>query len=152
MNYMIGNLNTRLYEHTQHVADHNGWQVLRVIIEFLDKPPDNAKFQMDMKLNQLIQDKEGKSIICKTVRDVMNMIQTSEKATVQYRRSVGSSSDQGQLKMLVWTLRDPDTKLELTRDRMDQPHSLVDGKVVEKTYARVCRTIRVATTSITPAQ
>ena len=82
-NYMIGKLNTRLYEHTQNVADHNGWEVLRVIIEFMDKPPDNAKFQMDMKLNQLIQDKEGKSIICKNVKDVMKIIQTIENATVQ---------------------------------------------------------------------
>ena len=61
---MIGKLNTRLFDHTQNVADHNGWKVLRVIIEFMDMPPSNAKFQMEMKLKQLIQDKEGKSIIC----------------------------------------------------------------------------------------
>ena len=36
---------------------------MRVIIEFMVKPPDNAKFQMDTELSQLIQDKEGKSII-----------------------------------------------------------------------------------------
>ena len=43
-------------EHIQNVGDHNSWEVIRVIIEFKDKPPDNAEFQMDMKLNQMIRD------------------------------------------------------------------------------------------------
>ena len=55
-NYMIGKLNTRLFDDTQNVADHNGWEILRVIVEFMEKPPDNAKFQKDMKLHQLIQE------------------------------------------------------------------------------------------------
>ena len=45
---MIGKLNTRLHEHTQNVAGHNGWEVLCVIIELMGKPPDNADFRMDM--------------------------------------------------------------------------------------------------------
>ena len=50
---MIGKLNTRFFDHTQNVADHSGWEALRVIIDFMNKPPDNAKFQMDMKLIQV---------------------------------------------------------------------------------------------------
>ena len=83
MNYIIGKLNTRLFDHTQNVADHNGLGVLRVIMEFMDKPPENAKFQIDMKWKQPIQDKEGKSIICKNVKDVMTIIQTIKNATAQ---------------------------------------------------------------------
>ena len=77
---MIGKLSTRLYEHTHNVADHDGREVLRVIIEFMDKPSDNAKWQMDMKLNQLIQDNDCKSIVCRSVKDVMEMIQTRTSA------------------------------------------------------------------------
>ena len=58
--YMVGTLNTRFFYHSQKVAEENGWEVLRVIIELMDKPPDNAKFQSDMNLNQVINDKDGK--------------------------------------------------------------------------------------------
>ena len=81
--------------------------MLRVIIEFMDKPLDNANFQKDIQLIQLFQDKEGKSIDCRNVKDVMKIIQTIENATGQYRRNVGSSPDHGQLKMLVWTVLIP---------------------------------------------
>ena len=90
----------------------------------------------------MIQDKDGESIACKPSGDVMKIIQTIENATVQYSRNAGSSLDPGQLRMLVWTVLDPETKLELTRDRMDQPQSLVDGRMVENTCAHVCRTIK----------
>ena len=106
------------------------------------QPPDNANFQMDMKLNQLIQDKEVKTNVRNHVTDVMNIIQTFENARVQYRRNVGSSPDQGRLKMLVWAILDPKTKLELTRDRVYQLQSMLEGKMVENAYAHVCRTIK----------
>ena len=57
--YVISKPKKRLDDHTQNVADNNGWEVLRVIIEFMDKSPENAKSQMDMKLSRLIQDKEA---------------------------------------------------------------------------------------------
>ena len=72
----------------------------------------------------------------------MKIIQTIENATVQYRRNVRSSPDQGQLKMHLRTVLVPDTKLQLTHDRMHQPQPMVDGKSVEKKYAHVCRTIK----------
>ena len=56
----------------------------------MDKPPDNAKCQMDMKLKQLIQDKECKSIISTNAKEVLSIIQIIENATVQYRRDLVS--------------------------------------------------------------
>ena len=94
---------------------------------------------MDMELNQLIQDKEGKSIVCKNAKDAMKIIQIIENATLRYRRIFGASPDKRQLKMPEWTVLDPDTKLELTRDRMDQPQSMVEGKLVYHAYAHTVR-------------
>ena len=82
-------LSTRLFDHTRNVADHNGREVYRVSIEFMDKPSDNAKFRMDMKLIRPIQDKDSKSIIRNHVKDVIKIIQTIENAKVQYRRTAG---------------------------------------------------------------
>ena len=53
-NYGIGALNTLFYEQTQNIADHNGWEVLHVIIESRGKPTDNAKLRVDMQLINFI--------------------------------------------------------------------------------------------------
>ena len=117
----------------------------------MDKPPDNAKFQMDMKLNQLIQDNVGKSVLCNNVRGELKMVQTIENAIIQYRRSVGSSSDQGQLKMLVWMVLDLETNLELAHDRMDQPQWCTANWLRIRTYTSAAPS-RTATTSTTPVR
>ena len=108
----------------------------------MDKPPDHVKFQMDTKLDQLIQDKGRKSIVCKNLKHALHILPGIESAMARFRRIVGSSPDQGQLDMLVWTVVDPETKMELTCDMMDHLQSWVDGKIVDNYYIQICRTIK----------
>ena len=58
--YFTGKLNKDLYEHVQNVEDHDGLEVLQLIVEESDKPPDNAALKMNMVFNKLMLDKDGK--------------------------------------------------------------------------------------------
>ena len=83
-NYIIGKLSKNMYEHVQNVTNHSGWEVIRLVLEKADKPPENAVFAMNLSLSKLVIDKDGKEIVCKGLKDVMAFIKTLDDASTQF--------------------------------------------------------------------
>ena len=90
--YIIGNLHTNMFEHVQNVLDHSGWEVVRLVLEKADKPPENAAFKMGLVMNKMVMDKEGKQIVCKNLKDTVSYIKTFDDAIVQYQLNAGATS------------------------------------------------------------
>ena len=76
------------------------------------------------------------------MKNVFKIIETIEKASVQNRRSVGSSPDDAHFKRLAWTALHADTRIELTRAKLDQPRPMkADGRDSGSKCAVRCRAV-----------
>ena len=131
-NYIIGKLNKTMFEHVQNVVDHNGWEVMRLVLEKADKPPDNAVFTMNLSLSKLVIDKDGKELVCKGLKDLMAFIKTVDDASTQFQRNTGQKPDPGRLKEILWQVTDPATRIELGRLGFDG-----DSKSYEETFKEI---------------
>ena len=54
--YLIMKLNIRLFNATIHIKDKNGFEVLRIMNDELDKIPGNARFQANILLGKCCVD------------------------------------------------------------------------------------------------
>ena len=68
-NYLLGKLNRKLYSLIVSVENQNGFEVFRIINAEMDAIPENAKFQLDISLSDVVKDREGKVVVCKSVKD-----------------------------------------------------------------------------------
>jgi hypothetical protein len=142
-NYIIGKLNKSMFEHVQNVGEHNGWEVMRLVLERADKPPDNAVFTMNLGMSKLVIDKDGKEVVCKGLKELMAFIKTVDDASTQFQRNAGQKPDPGRLKELLWQVIDPATRIELSRMGYDQ---------VNKSYDETCKEIKRRHDFYFPAQ
>ena len=136
-NYIIGQLNQTMFERVQNVVDHNGWEVMRLVLEKADKPPDNAVFTMNLCLSKLVIDKDGKELVCKGLKDLMAFIKTVDDASTQFQRNTGQKPDPGRLKEILWQVTDPATRIELGRLGFDGD---------SKSYEETCKEIKKSAT------
>ena len=88
--YVINKLNTKLFTATTQVQDKNGFEVLRIINDEMDRVPLNARFQCNLKLDQEICTGD-KIVRMKDIKASCAMAAKLEAACVQYRRSVGAA-------------------------------------------------------------
>ena len=141
--YMIGKLNANMFEHVQNFQDHNGWEVVRLVMERADKPPENAAFKMGLVMNKVVMDKEGKQIVCKSLKETVSYIKVFDDAIVQFQRNAGEKPDMKYLKMLLWQVCDVDTKLVLMQKGFDSP---------DKDYWMMCKEIKTRNDFYHPGQ
>ena len=99
--YIIGKLNTNMFEYVQNVLGHNGWEVVRLVQEKADKPPENAAFKMGLVMNKMVMDKEGNQSVCNHLKDTVSYIKSFDNAIVQHQRNAGEKPDMKYLKMLL---------------------------------------------------
>ena len=65
--YMISKLNTSLFEVCANIQDQNGFELIRLINDHMDRIPDNAPFHFGIQLQDTIRTKEGALKVCKTI-------------------------------------------------------------------------------------
>ena len=69
------------------------------------------------------------------------MVYDLDSAKIAYKKAVGEDPSQGQLKMLLWQVIDPDSKVEVKRKGLDDP---------SVTYDKLCLELKDRLVTIAP--
>ena len=97
-----------MFNATIHVNDKNGFVGFRIMNDELDKIPDNAKFQANILLGNVVLT-NGRVERTKDVKATCAMAAKLEGASSTYRRQVGVDPSEDRLKELAWQILDPET-------------------------------------------
>ena len=110
--YMISKLNTSLFSIFSNIQDQNGFELIRLINDHMDRIPENAPFHMGIHLQDAIRHKDGALKKCKSIVETSKMVYELDTQAIEYRKLVGEKPDGSRLKELLWQVIDPDTKVE----------------------------------------
>ena len=129
--YMISKLNTTLFGIVSNIQDQNGFELIRLINDHMDRIPENAQFHMGIQLQDAIRHKDGALKKCKSIVETSKMVYELDTQAIEYRKLVGEKPDGSRLKELLWQVIDPDTKVEAKRKSLDLPGVTYEKLCVE---------------------
>lgn len=84
--YMISKLHTSLFEVCANIQDQNGFELLRLISDHMDRIPEKAAFHFGIVLQDTIMSKDGGLQKCKTFVETSRIVHELETAAIDTRR------------------------------------------------------------------
>ena len=106
-----------------NVQGNNGFEVLRLANEKMDKIPEDAQFQLNCSLPDIIKGKDGTVVMMKDARETLEMIHKSDGATVQYQRARGRMPGPHRLKEVLWRVMDQTCKIQAQHMKLNSEAS-----------------------------
>ena len=89
--YLFPKLNTSLVETIANVTEQNGFEVIRLIDDQMDRIPRNAKFHMNFELGDFIRNKDGLLKKSKDIIATSDFAHNFNAECTRYKKMVGES-------------------------------------------------------------
>ena len=90
-----------MFNATSHIRDKNGFEVLRIMSGEFETIPDNARFQANILLGNVVLT-NGRTERMKVINATCAMAAKLDGASTTYRWQVGADSSYDKLKELGW--------------------------------------------------
>ena len=87
--YLFPKLNTSLVETIANVTEQNGFEVIRLINDKMDRIPRNAKFHMNFELGDFLRNKDGSLKKSKDVVASSDFVHLFNAEFTRYKKMVG---------------------------------------------------------------
>ena len=87
--YLFPKLNSSLVEAIATVTEQNGFEVIRLINDTMDRIPRNAKFHMNFELGEFIRNKDGSLKKSKDIIATSGFVHLFNAECSRYKKMVG---------------------------------------------------------------